>query len=80
MAAAQIYATALLNPGNASITLSVDGVEYFAEAPRFADPTAAVWQCRAVFPIGTTGRRIKHAEGLHAPGENGELLAGLTYA
>lgn len=80
MSAAQIYASALVNPGNASIVLPVDGVEYFAEAPRFAEATQAVWKCYAIFPIGTSGRRIKHADGLHAPGENGELLAALTYA
>lgn len=79
MAAAEIFASALVDPGNASIMLTVDGVEYFADAPRFSDPTADAWRCRAVFPIGTAGRRIKHAAGLHAPGENGENLAGLTY-
>lgn len=81
MSAAQIYASALVNPGNASISLTANGVEYFAEAPRFSDPTAAAWRCWAVFPIaGNTGRRIKHAEGLHAPGASGENLSGLTYA
>lgn len=81
MSAAQIYASALVNPGNASISLTVNGTEYFAEAPRFSDPTSAVWRCWAAVPIANnTGRRIKHAEGLHAPGAAGENLAGLTYA
>lgn len=80
MSAAQIFASSLVNPGNASITLAVDGVEYFAEAPRFSDPTAAVWKCYGVFPIGADGHRIKHAVGVHAPGANGENLSGLTYA
>lgn len=80
MSAAQIFACSLVNPGNASITLVVDGVEYFAEAPRHTVATDAAWACSAIFPIGTTGRRVKHAAGLHAPGENGEHLSGLTYA
>jgi len=80
MSAAQIYSSALVKPQNATITLTVEGVEYFAEAPRFADATQAVWKCYAIFPIGTSGRRLKHADGLHAPGENGELLATLAYA
>lgn len=79
MSAAQIYSSALVKPQNASITLMVDGVEYFAEAPRYSDATQAVWKCYAIFAIGTTGRRLKHAEGLQAPGENGENLAGFTY-
>ena len=80
MSASQIFASALVNSGNASIVLTVDGIEYFAEAPRFTDATNASWSCHAIFPIGTSGRRIKHAAGLHAPGENGELLATLEYA
>lgn len=79
MSAAQIFASSLVTPGNASITLAVDGVEYFAEAPRHTSAAAAAWACYAVFPIGTAGRRIKHAAGLHAPGENGEHLSGFTY-
>ena len=79
MSAASIFAQAIRS-GNASITLTVDGVEYFAEAPRHASATDAAWVCSAAFPIGAAGRRIKHAAGLHAPGENGELLSGLAYA
>jgi len=79
MSAAQIYSHALVNPGNASITLTVNGVEYFAEAPRFANAAVAEWKCYAIYPIGAAGRRIKHADGLHAPGESGELLSTLTY-
>lgn len=78
MSAAAIYASAVA-PQNASITLAVDGVEYFAEAPRFADAAQAVWRCYALFPVGDSGRRVKHASGLHAPGENGENLPGLNY-
>ncbi len=78
MSAGAIY-SALIAPQNASITLAVDGVEYFAEAPRFADAAQAVWRCYAVFPVGDSGRRVKHASGLHAPGENGENLPGLNY-
>jgi hypothetical protein len=75
----QIYAQAV-RPGNALIDITVGGVEYIAEAPRHTAATAAAWACYAVFPVGTAGRRIKHAAGLHAPGENGEHLADLTYA
>jgi len=79
MSAASIFAQAIRS-GNASITLTVDGVEYFAEAPRHTAATDAAWACSAAFPIGAAGRRIKHAAGLHAPGESGEHLSGLTYA
>ena len=79
MSANQIYAHAI-KPGNALINITVGGVEYIAESPRHTAATDAAWACYAVFPIGTAGRRIKHAAGLHAPGENGENLSGLTYA
>ncbi len=80
MSANEIYAGARVEPGNALIDITVDGVEYVAEAPRGASATQAVWVCSAVYPIGAAGRRVKHCFGLHAPGENGENLAGLTYA
>ncbi|MEI7903215.1 MAG: hypothetical protein WCK89_23490 [bacterium] len=79
MSAIQIYAQAV-KPGNALINITVGGVEYIAEAPRHTAATDAAWSCSAVFPVGTAGRRIKHAAGLHAPGENGENLSGLDYA
>jgi len=79
MSANEIYAGARVEPGNALIDITIDGVEYVAEAPRGSSATQAVWVCSAVYPIGATGRRIKHCNGLHAPGENGENLAGLSY-
>jgi len=79
MSANEIYAGARVEPGNALIDITVAGVEYLAEAPRGTAATAAAWVCSAVFPIGETGRRIKHCSGLQAPGESGENLAGLTY-
>ncbi len=80
MSAIAIYSAALVKPGNALIDITVGGVEYIAEAPRHSSATAAAWSCTAIYPVGTSGRRVKHAAGLHAPGENGEHLAGLTYA
>ena len=79
MSAPEIFAQAI-KTGNSVITVTADGVEYVAEAPRGASATQAVWVCSAVYPIGAAGRRVKHCFGLHAPGENGENLAGLTYA
>ena len=79
MSANEIYAGARVEPGNALIHITADGVEYVAEAPRGSAATQSVWVCSAIYPIGTTGRRIKHCHGLHAPGENGENLAGLSY-
>jgi hypothetical protein len=80
MSAFAIYTGAAVKPGLAVINITVDGVEYIAEAPCGTSATDGAWVCSAVFPIGTTGRRVKFASGLHAPGENGENLAGLTYA
>ncbi len=79
MASKEIFAQALVKPGNALINITAGGVEYIAEAPRGTAATDAAWVCSAAFPAGASGRRIKHAAGLHAPGENGENLAGLTY-
>ncbi len=79
MSAFAIYAGARVERGNAFIQITVAGVDYLAEAPRGTAATDAAWVCSAVYPIGTTGRRIKHASGLHAPGESGENLAALTY-
>lgn len=80
MSAIAIYAAALVKPGNALIEVTAGGVEYIAEAPRHTAATAEAWTCSAIYPVGAAGRRVKHAAGLHAPGENGENLAGLTYA
>ena len=79
MSAFAIYSAALVRPGNALIDITVGGVEYIAEAPRHTSATAEAWACSAIFPVGASGRRIKHASGLHAPGENGENLSGLSY-
>lgn len=80
MAAPEIASLASLKPDHASIVVTADGVEYFAEAPRYSDPTAAVWSCRAAFPIAAgAGKRIKHVSGLKAPGVDGENLPGFTY-
>ena len=79
MGAFEIYSAALVKAGLAVISVTVNGVEYLAEAPRFTDATAKAWRCSAIFPIGETGHRIKHCDGLQIPGENGENLAGLTY-
>ncbi len=79
MSVLDIYACDRIKRGAALIDVVVDGVEYIAEAPRGADATEAAWICSAVYPIGTTGRRIKHCSGLRAPGVSGELLAALTY-
>ena len=80
MSAPEIYSAARVKPGNALISITAGGVEYIAEAPPGTSATDGAWVCSAAFPIGTAGRRIKFAAGLHAPGENGENLAGLTYA
>ena len=80
MSAFAIYAAAAVKPGLAMINITVGGVEYLAEAPRHTAATDVAWRCSAVFPIGTAGRRVKFASGLHAPGESGENLAGLTYS
>ena len=79
MSANAIYAGARVEVGNALIDIVVDGVDYLAEAPPGTAATDAAWVCSAVCPIGAAGRRIKHCSGLHAPGENGENLANLTY-
>ena len=77
MSATDIFAQAI-KTGNSVITLTVNGVEYIAEAIPFASPDAEAWKCYANFPI-EGGRFLKHAPGLHAPGWNGENLPGLTY-
>jgi len=79
MSAFAIYAGSRVAVGNALIDLVVDGVDYIAEAPPGTAATDEAWVCSAVFPIGSAGRRIKHCAGLHAPGENGENLAALSY-
>lgn len=64
------------------VTVTGTGVQYFAEGLKGASPEAAAFKCWAVFPVaseGVTGRHVRHAEGLHAPGWNGANLAGLTY-
>ena len=83
MSANSIYASCI-NAGNQVIEVDVTGtgVQYFAEGPAGADPEAAAFKCWAVFPFtgeGVTGRHVRHAEGLHAPGWNGANLAGLAY-
>lgn len=78
MSANAIFAQAV-KTGNAVIDVTADGVQYVAEAVPGSDPEAEAWKCYAVFPIGETGRFVKHAAGLHAPGWSGENLAGLTY-
>ena len=83
MSANSIYASCI-NAGNQVIEVDVTGtgVQYFAEGPAGADPEAAAFKCWAVFPVtgaGVTGRHVRHAEGLHAPGWNGANLANLTY-
>lgn len=79
MSVFDIYACDRIKRGEALIDVVVEGVEYIAEAPRGTAATEAAWICSAVYPIGTTGRRIKHCSGLQVPGVNGELLAALTY-
>lgn len=80
MSAPDIFSRALVNPGNSVINVTIDDVEYFAEAPRYSDPSAALWSCRALFPVaGGAGRRLKHVSGLKAPGADGENLPGFTY-
>jgi hypothetical protein len=83
MSLEQIYASGI-QAGNQMIEVDVTGtgVQYFAEGPAGADPDAAAFKCWAVFPIsgeGVTGRHVRHAAGLHAPGWNGANLAGLAY-
>jgi hypothetical protein len=83
MSANSIFASGI-NAGNQVIEVTVTGtgVQYFAEGLKGADPEAAAFKCWAVFPVtgeGVTGRHVRHAEGLHAPGWNGANLAGLTY-
>jgi hypothetical protein len=83
MSANEIYANSV-KEGNQLIEVTVTGtgVQYFAEGLKGADPEAAAFKCWAVFPVtgeGVTGRHVRHAEGLHAPGWNGVNLANLTY-
>ncbi len=83
MSLEQIYASGI-NAGNQLIEVTVTGtgVQYFAEGLKGANPEAAAFRCWAVFPVtgeGVTGRHVRHAEGLHAPGWNGANLADLTY-
>lgn len=83
MSANSIFASAI-NAGNQLIEVTVTGtgVQYFAEGLKGADPEAAAFKCWAVFPVageGVTGRHVRHAAGLHAPGWNGANLANLAY-
>jgi hypothetical protein len=83
MSLEEIYAGSV-KEGNQLIEVTVTGtgVQYFAEGLKGADPEAAAFKCWAVFPVtgaGVTGRHVRHAEGLHAPGWNGANLANLTY-
>ena len=83
MSLEEIYA-GHIGEGNQLIEVTVTGtgIQYFAEGLKGADPEAAAFKCWAVFPVtgaGATGRHVRHASGLHAPGWNGENLPGLTY-
>lgn len=78
MAANEIFAQAIKNR-NAVIDVTIDGVNYIAEALPTAKLTDAAWRCSAIFPLENGGRMVRQAAGFHAPGAGGVNLPALTY-